>query len=449
MDRRRFIQVSAAASAALIARAKEASAQHHEHHPGDHGGVGVPRPRSVSGLREPERRRRLTRSDVPGTVVTPNGHTLPLREVGGVKVGHLIAEPVEHEFAPGLTAEIWGYNGGSPGPTIEATEGDRLRLYVTNRLPAPTTIHWHGVILPNGMDGIGGLTQPPILPGETFVYEFTLQYPATHMYHPHLDEMTQIAMGMVGMFIVHPLRPRGPRVDRDFALMTHEWRIDAGARRPNPLEMTDFNVLTFNHKAFPATEPLLVGRGERVRIRLGNLSPMDHHPIHIHGLSFRITATDGGYIPESAQWPETTALVPVGTTRVLEMVPTVSGDWAIHCHMTHHMMNQMGHDFPNTIGADTERLDRRMRRLLPGYMSMGMTGMGEMAAMKMPVPENSIPMLSTEGPFSLIDVGGMFTILKVRDQPEEADPLGWYEHPEGTVARLAEPRELARDGLEV
>jgi FtsP/CotA-like multicopper oxidase with cupredoxin domain len=202
------------------------------------------------------------------------------------------------------------------------------------------------------MDGVSGLNQRPIPPGETWVYEFTLRHPGTFMYHSHFDEMTQIALGAVGMIVVHPRQARGPRVDRDFVLMAHEWKIEAGARRPDPNAMNDFNVLTFNGKAFPSTEPLLVGKGERVRIRLGNLGPMDHHPIHIHGLWFHVTATDGGYVPASAQRPETTVLVPVGATRVIEFVPPESGDWAMHCHMTHHVMMQMAHGLPNMVGMD-------------------------------------------------------------------------------------------------
>jgi FtsP/CotA-like multicopper oxidase with cupredoxin domain len=379
-------------------------------------------------------------------VVTPNGATLPLRTVDGVKVGHLIAGAFTHTFAPGLVAECWGYNGGTPGPTIEAVEGDRLRLYVTNRLPEATTIHWHGLILPNGMDGVAGLTQRPIPPGETWVYDFTLRQHGTFMYHPHFDEMTQIALGMAGMFVIHPKQPKGPRVDRDFALMTHEWRLDAGARRPNPLEMTDFNVLTFNSKAFPGTQPLLVGKGERVRIRLGNLSPMDHHPIHIHGLRFFVTATDGGELPQPE--PATTVLVPVGSTRTIELTPTEPGDWAMHCHMTHHMMTQMGHGATPMVGADTAKLDERMARVLPEYMSMGAQGMGGMGEMQMPMPENSTPMRGGPGPFGTIDMGGMFTILKVRDKPQPADVEGWFAHPPGTVSDKADPAQLVKDGID-
>ena len=377
---------------------------------------------------------------------TPNGSTLPLRRVGDVKVGHLVAHAFEHEFAPGLVAEVWGYNGSTPGPTIEAVEGDRLRIYVTNRLPEPTTVHWHGLVLPNGMDGVAGLTQRPIPPGETWVYEFVVRDAGTFMYHSHYDEMTQIALGMVGMLIVHPRRPTR-LVDHDFVLMAHEWLLPVGARRPDPNAMSDFNLLTFNGKAFPATAPLLVGTGDRVRIRLGNLGPMDHHPIHLHGLRFRVTQTDGGDVPETAQVPETTVLLPVGATRVIEFVAEEPGDWAVHCHMTHHVMSQMGHGLPNLVGADTSVLDRRMSRVLPRYMSMGATGMGGMGEMAMDIPPNSLPMRGGEGPFSYVDMGGMFTVLKVRDDIASADPAGWYVHPPGTVPGPASPEELAADGI--
>jgi hypothetical protein len=268
------------------------------------------------------------------------------------------------------------------------------------------------------------------------------------MYHPHYDEMTQVALGMAGMFIVHPRRPRGPRVDRDFVMMTHEFRVAVGARRPDPNEMKDFNVLTFNSKSFPATDPLVVGRGERVRIRLGNLSPMDHHPIHIHGLSFEMTATDGGYVPESARYPETTVLVPVGSTRVIELVPEEVGDWAMHCHMTHHMMTQMGHGTPPMVGTDTRTLDRRMGRVMPEYMSMGQRGMGGMAEMDMPIPPNSLPMRGGPGPFGYIDMGGMFTVLKVRENPDHTSSGDWYAHPAGTVAGPADPARMHADGVD-
>jgi manganese oxidase len=430
MDRRKFVQLGATASGVLLA--SRAIGQEIR------GGTIPARPSSKPAV-------------FPGgqvAVTTPNGVTLPLAHKDGVKIGHIVAMPVKNTFAPGLEGDCWGYNGRTPGPTIEVVEGDRVRFFVTNKLPEPTTMHWHGVILPNGMDGVSGLNQRPIKPGETFLYEFTFKYPGTFMYHPHYDEMTQMALGMMGMIVVHPKRPKGPPVARDFVLMTHEWKINTGSRRPDPNAMSDFNVLTFNSKAFPGTEPLVVGRGERIRIRFGNLSAMDHHPIHFHGISFEITGTDGGEIPVSARHPDTTVLVPVGSTRAIEFVADEPGDWAMHCHMTHHVMNQMGHGMGVVVGADPRKLDARVQSLVPGYMTMGQTGMGDMAEMGMPVPKNSIPMMGGPGPFAPVDMGGMFTILKVRDNPDAADPKGWYQHPKGTVADRADEALMKANGID-
>lgn len=382
-------------------------------------------------------------------VVTPNGATLPWKLVDGVKVFHLVAEPVTHEFAPGLEAECWGYNGRVHGPTIEVVEGDRARFYVTNKLGEPTTVHWHGVFLPNGMDGVGGLTQKVIRPGETFKYEFTFRQHGTFMYHSHHDEMTQMALGMMGLIVVHPQTPTRPVPDRDYAFMLSEWKIVPGTRRPDPNEMTDFNVLTLNARVFPGTAPIVAKVGERVRLRFGNLGAMDHHPIHLHGYAFTLVETDGGEIPEAGRWPETTVLVNVGSTRTVEFVADAPGDWALHCHMTHHVMNQMGHKIPNTVGVAAADLDPRVRKLLPDYMTMGQAGMGDMAEMGMAVPKNSIPMVGGTGPFDPITMGGMFTILKVRETLEGDGDPGWYEAPPGTLASLAPAGDLARDGIEV
>jgi FtsP/CotA-like multicopper oxidase with cupredoxin domain len=386
-------------------------------------------------------------------VVVPTGQTLPFKIVNGVKVFHVIAEEVEHDFDAELRARCWAYNGSVNSTMIEAVEGERVRIYVTNRLPIATSVHWHGMYLPNGMDGVAGLTQPHIQPGETAKYEFTLRQHGTFMFHSHHDEMTQMGMGLIGMFIIHPRNPAPEyQVDRDFALMLSEWDIKVGTARPNPLQMTDFNILTMNGKVFPSTGPLVCKTGDKVRIRLGNLGAMDHHPIHIHGHFFRITATDGEDIPLSAQWPETTVLVAVGQTRTIEFIADAPGDWAFHCHMTHHIMNQMGHEFPNMVGVQPGDMDKKLQSLLPGYMTMGQTGMdmGQMADI-MPMPANSIPMKGAVGPFGdTIMMGGMFTIVKVRDrlQSYDQDP-GWYPHPPGTVALTASAEDLARDGIDV
>ena len=383
-----------------------------------------------------------TRSPIPAPpgqtytpVVTPNCSTLPWKMENGVKVFHLTAEPVKREFAPGMVVNCWGYNGSTPGPTIEAVEGDRVRILVTNKLPEHTTIHWHGIFAPNGMDGVGGLTQPLIQPGETYVYEFTLRQNGTFMYHPHGDEMVQMALGMMGMFVIHPKVPENPRIDRDYCILLHNFAVHAGTARPDPSIMVEFNMWSFNSRVFPGTAPLVARIGDRVRIRIANLS-MWNHPIHIHGTSFEVTGTDSGWIPPSARYRETTMLVPVGNIRVGEFVAQEPGDWALHCHMSHHTMNAMGHGVPNMIGVDQKELAPRIRNLVPGYMSMGETGMADMADMQMPLPENTLPMMTGQGPFGPLEMGGMFTVIKVREDlaaGDYSDP-GWYQHPPGTVA---------------
>jgi FtsP/CotA-like multicopper oxidase with cupredoxin domain len=470
VSRRDFVTRSALAGSALLvskvgldaALAETASAQEHAHEHMDPGAPAAPATDRKSapevqgsghGLAPGGRGEAAARAETGRkfySVETPNGSSLPSRVVNGVRVYHLIAETLKHEFAPGLVSECWGYNGSTPGPTIEATRNEHLRIYVTNRLPEPTAVHWHGVVLPNGMDGVGGLTQPYIRPGETYRYEFTPKHAGTFMYHPHVDEMTQMGMGLMGMLIVHDeAKARVDKVDRDFALMLSEWKVVVGASRPDPREMTDFNVLTINGKAFPGTAPLVVRTGQRVRIRFGNLSAMHNHPMHLHGYAFRVTGTDGGPVPKSAQSPDTTVLVPVGSTRDIEFVADVPGDWAMHCHFTHHVMNQMGHGGHNMLGVKPGDFDKRMRKAVKGYMTMGQNGMAEMAKMKMAIPENSIPMQGTPGKHDYIDMGGMFTVLKVRDGIESYGDPGWYDGPAESQARVATAEELAADGIEV
>ena len=372
------------------------------------------------------------------TVRTLNGWTLPYKIKNGVKEFHLVAEEIEHEFAPGSKAKCWGYNGSTPGPTIEVVEGDRVRILVTNRLPEHTSVHWHGILLPSGMDGVGGLSQPHIRPGETFVYEFTLRQHGTHMYHPHADEMTQMAYGMMGLFIVHPRNDAAP-VDRDYAFILHNWALHPGTYRPDPSIMQDFELWTFNSKVFPAIDPIVARTGERVRIRIGNLS-MWNHPIHLHGVVFQVTGGDGGRWPRAAWRSEVTEIVGVGQARDIEF-DAVRGDWAFHCHMAHHTMNAMGHDVPNPTGVDQSGVEDEIRQLLPGYMAMGRDGMAEhqlhVDMGHHPGPENTLAMMTGRGPYGNLEMGGMFTVVKVRDDLRAGDyrDPGWYDAPPGTVAR--------------
>lgn len=372
-------------------------------------------------------------------VVTLNGWSAPWRMRDGVKEFHLVAEPVEREIAPGMTAHLWGYNGQSPGPTLECVEGDRVRIFVTNKLPEYTTIHWHGVRLPHGMDGVVGVTQPPIQSGETWVYEFDMQRAGTFMYHPHADGMVQFAMGMMGIIVVHPQDPAELAVDRDFAFLMNAYDIAPGSYTPRVNTMTDFNLWTFNSRAFPGISPLVVRQNDRVRVRIGNLT-MTNHPIHVHGHSFEVTGTDGGWVPQAARWPEATIDVGVGQMRAIEFIADAPGDWAFHCHKMHHTMNAMGHDVLTSIGVDFEEAAQKLRGLIPQYMVMGDRGMAEMASMQMELPENTLPMMTGEGPHGPIGMGGMFTMLKVRaEQPQGdySDP-GWYSPPSGTMAYRAD-----------
>jgi hypothetical protein len=270
-------------------------------------------------------------------VRTLDVENLPWERDGNVKVFRLIAEPVKREVVPGRFFNVWGYNGSVPGPTIEVNEGDRVRIHFENKLPEVTTLHWHGLEVPIAMDGVPAISQPLVEPGGTFTYEFTLHQHGTFFYHSHMPMQEMI--GMIGMFIIHPKKPYEPRVDKDFAIILQEFAVLPHNTVPNTLSM-EFNWLTFNGKAGPEATPLIIKQGDRVRIRIVNLG-MDHHPIHLHGHQFEVTGTEGGRIPESARYAENTVLVGVAQARVIEFVAQFAGDWMLHCHLPHHMMNQM------------------------------------------------------------------------------------------------------------
>ena len=387
-------------------------------------------------------------------VVTLNGWTLPWRMNQGVKEFHLVAEPVVREMAPGFKAHMWGYNGQSPGPTIEVVEGDRVRVFVTNKLPEHTSVHWHGQRLPNGMDGVSGLTQRAIGVGKTFVYEFVARRPGTFMYHPHADEMTQMAMGMMGFWVTHPKtkNPLISEVDRDFCFLLNAYDIDPGSMTPKTMTMLDFNLWSWNSRVFPGIDTLNVRHNDKVRIRVGNLT-MTNHPLHLHGHEFVVTGSDGGPWPLAARVPEITTDIAVGQMRQFEFLADEEGDWAFHCHKSHHTMNAMGHDVPTMIGVDHRGVVKQITNLLPDYMVMAERGMADMTEMEMPLPDNTEPMMGGVGPFGSVEMGGMFSVVKVRkdQQPGDYKDPGWYQHPQGTVAfewtgGLAEPARFRSEG---
>jgi hypothetical protein len=289
------------------------------------------------------------------------------------------------------------------------------------------------------MDGVGGLTQPQIPSGKTYVYEFEARRHGTFMYHPHADEMVQMAMGMMGFWVTHPKDPRRTpgytECDRDFCFLLNAFDIEPGSATPKIMTMLDFNLWCWNSRVFPGIDTLVARRGDRVRIRVGNLT-MTNHPIHLHGHEFVVAGTDGGWTNPGSRWSEVTADIAVGQMRALEFIADEPGDWAMHCHKSHHTMNAMGHDVPTMIGVDHREVVRKIQKLVPDYMVMGERGMADMGEMEMPLPDNTLPMMTGRGPFGPLEMGGMFTVFKVRDglaRDDYRDP-GPFQHPEGTVA---------------
>ena len=274
-------------------------------------------------------------SNVP--VVTTDVGDLPFTMDGNTKVFRLTAEVVRQQIHPMKSIDLWGFSGSAPGPTIQVNQGDHVRVIFENHLPEPTSMHWHGFEDTIANDGMPDISQPLIKPGGRFVYEFDIHQEGTYFYHSHMA-MQEMA-GMLGGFIMHPKEPYHPHCDKDFLIHLQEYAVLPSNTVPNTMNM-EFNWLLFNGKAGPATTPLIAKLGDRVRIRFVNLG-MDHHPLHMHGHTFYVTGTEGGRIPEAAWWPGNTVLVAVAQARAVEFVANNPGDWMLHCHLPHHMMNQM------------------------------------------------------------------------------------------------------------
>jgi manganese oxidase len=403
-------------------------------------------------------------SGAPVPVITPDIADLPFTMDNVVKVFNLVAEPVKQMIIPGRTFDLWGFNGSAPGPTIQANDGDRIRIVFENRLPEPTGIHWHGLELPIEMDGVPGIGQKPVMPGEKFVYEFPLHQNGTFFYHSHMA--MQEMVGMLGGFIIHPKSAYSPRVDKDYLIALQEYAVLPNSTIPNSMSM-EFNWLTFNGKAGPASTPLVIRHGERVRIRIVNLG-MDHHPIHLHGFTFWETGREGARQSE-AIWPRgNTTLVGVAQARDIEFIADRMGDWMFHCHLPHHMMNQMasnvgpmtrlgqgmqaggsmqeamgmlreGHATAENkapslgrgmgVGATTDmaRTNGPLTQSEADKAMAGMPGMdhGHMAGMNMPTPPknaNQVPLFPQDAYME----GPMMAMDKEVDKPETYGlPAGW------------------------
>ena len=279
---------------------------------------------------------------------------------------------LKQKIHPDKTIDAWGFNGSAPGPTIQVNQGDHVRVIFDNHLPEPSSIHWHGFEDAVGYDGMPVISQEPVKPGGRFVYEFDIHQAGTYFYHSHMamQEMT----GMLGGFIMHPRTPYHPHCDKDFLLHLQEYQVLPNNTVPNTMNM-EYNWLLLNGKAGPATTPLIVRQGDRVRIRFVNLG-MDHHPMHLHGYTFQVTGTEGGRIPETAWWPGNTVLVGVAQARDVEIIADRPGDWMLHCHLPHHMMNQMSSNAGsmNRLGntSDTETINGPLsQKAMPGMAAPG------------------------------------------------------------------------------
>jgi FtsP/CotA-like multicopper oxidase with cupredoxin domain len=342
-------------------------------------------------------------------VVTTDVGDLPYEMDGDTKVYRLTAHVFKRQIAPDKTIDVWGFNGSAPGPTIQVTQGDKVRVIFKNQLPEPSSIHWHGFEDHIGFDGMPGISQEPVKPGETFIYHFEIRQEGTFFYHSHMA-MQEMA-GMLGAFIMHPKVPYRPHCDKDFVIHLQEYYVLPNNTAPNTMNM-EFNWLLLNGKAGPATTPLIVRQGERVRIRFVNLG-MDHHPMHVHGHTFYVTGTEGGRIPETAWWPGNTVLVGVAQARDIEFIADNPGDWMLHCHLPHHMMNQMssqvgpmtrmaGSPDPKGMRGD----DGQGRMSAPGQE---MEAMKDMPGMDMSGSQNSKASTGTTVPSAALGAGTQAT----------------------------------------
>jgi FtsP/CotA-like multicopper oxidase with cupredoxin domain len=265
----------------------------------------------------------------------------------GVKVFNLTADPVRWPILKETTVTAWSYNGMVPGPLIKVTDGDKVKILVKNNLPEATTIHWHGILVPNNMDGIPDETQDPIEPGDTFTYEFTARPAGTFWYHSHFNSDKQISVGLSGAFVIEPKGGLASKPDIDKVLMLNEWRvIDGETFAAMPATGMDANFFTINGKAFPDTEMIDAKVGQKVRLRFVGSGQMIH-PMHLHGFPFDVVATDGNDVPESAQWTKDVISVAPGERYDIEFTPDRPGKWMLHCHIPHHTTNE--HEEPGGL----------------------------------------------------------------------------------------------------
>jgi FtsP/CotA-like multicopper oxidase with cupredoxin domain len=310
--------------------------------PGETPGVLSPINPAADHAMEP-----LPIEGVPEATETEGGQPLAYEMDGDVKVFRLTATAVRWHILKDVVVTALTYNGMVPGPLIRVTEGDKLRVILKNEMSDPTTIHWHGMIVPNNMDGVPGMTQPPIQPGESFTYEFTAKIPGSYWYHSHFESDRQIGVGLHAPIIIDPIVAEASPPDVDKVLMIEEWRIIKGETIPSmPASGMDANFFTINGKAYPDTPEIMLKQGQKLRLRLVGAGQLGH-PIHIHGPAFKITATDGHDVPEAAQLTKDTVWVAPGERYDIEWVASEPGVWMLHCHIPHHTTND--HEEPGGL----------------------------------------------------------------------------------------------------
>lgn len=258
----------------------------------------------------------------------------------GVKVFNLDVSLIKWNILPGTQVAAYAFNRQVPGPRIQVTEGDRIRMIVKNNLPEPTTVHWHGMIVPNNMDGPADVTQKPIAPGESYTYEFTVKQSGTYFYHSHKDVDRQQTLGMYGALIIEPKKANTPAFDQDVTVQLQEWTVKQGYTFPAmPMEGLLPNFFTINGKAYPSTETVNAKVGEKIRFRFIGSNNAFIHPMHIHGGPFRIVATDGNPVPVAAQIEKDTINVAPGERYDVIWTAREKGKWLLHCHIAHHATN--------------------------------------------------------------------------------------------------------------
>lgn len=263
------------------------------------------------------------------------------RVENGVKVFNLDVSLIKWNILPYAQVAAYAFNRQVPGPRIRVTEGDRVRINVKNNLPESTTVHWHGLILPNAMDGPADITQPPIPPGGSFTYEFTTQQSGTFFYHSHKDPDRQQGLGMYGALIIDPKDPaKEPPAGKEAVIQLQEWTFKDGYTFPAmPMEGAMPNFFTINGKAYPSTDPISMKVGQKLRVRFIGTNSGFIHPMHIHGGPFKIVATDGNPVPEAAQIEKDTVNVGPGERYDVIWTARAPGKWLLHCHINHHITN--------------------------------------------------------------------------------------------------------------